>query len=180
MLDVSSILNIIIEVNAQLPAQGKAIFFPGPKAVGLIQTPDYWLREAGEKYWLEMMMHGKFCKIQCLRQKKLSKVTITCTRLYTTGELANIKTRACHTTKPAETQQTTCYSVPKLTSLLSAELTRYKPTFMARGAKCFPPVAPCKTGMHIRGLARTHQENLTSCVIHQKTKPEPRSRKGHA
>lgn len=65
---ISVLLHVSTRSLRSTPSWGKSNLFPlVPGALGLILTPEFWLRGTGEKYWLEVMMNTqeKLCNTKC-------------------------------------------------------------------------------------------------------------------
>lgn len=162
----------ITEVSARLPAQGKAIFFPRPRSSGAHSY--FWLlawRNMGEISTGDNDVHaGKAPQYRmCPTEKTLHHDNNL--HMTTRGKLVrnthkHFQFRANNLLLHAESERPpSCW----------ARSTIYKLTFMAGGTRLSSPAA-----LHRPECTERSCEDATwkpiSCVIHQRTKPEPGGR----
>lgn len=138
---------------------------------------DSWLRALEEqernidwRWWCREKRRDTECAWQ---NKKLSTMTMTYMWLYTGGKLADIHTHTHHTAH----YQFRAKMQKKQPVEPLGEVTSYKLTFMAGGAKLFSPVAPSQRPECTERSGEDATWKPISCVIHQKTKPQPGGRR---
>lgn len=152
-------LNIITEVSAPLPAQGKAIFFPGLWSAIAHSDPTFGLEEQERIIdWRRWCTRRKTAQCAMCQEKTVLHNDLH--QLYTRGS-----TYTTHYQFRASTPETPLYyhCPASFTQNFLAEAASDRPTFMVRGTKICSSVAPHKTRMHRKVRQGC---NMKTCLMH--------------